>query len=322
VQLASASNHYYSAAIRHFADRQTWEQSIEDIQTVPGRGIEARFKSEAAMNDCSARVLLGSLAWLSDEGLQLSTKLRRTVEEAGGNDLALTCIGWDGRIRGAFLFREEHRSEARAVLDQCRRLGLEVMVVTGDRRPHAGRLGEILNVPVLAEQLPETKVAAVLETRREFGPVAMVGDGINDAPALAASDVGVALSCGADLSRDSAAVCLLSDDLGRLPWTLQLSRQTIRVIRQNLGWAFSYNLVGIGLAASGRLSPVFAALAMVASSAFVVSNSLRLGRFPKSANDQLPAANTESRNDIASQALDLPRGALENKPGGELQLAP
>jgi cation transport ATPase len=162
-------------------------------------------------------------------------------------------------------------------------------------------LAEILNVPLLAEQLPEDKVEAVLEARRRFGPVAMVGDGINDAPALAASEVGIALGCGADLSRESAAVCLLSDDLARLPWTIQLSRQTIRVIRQNLCWAFSYNLIGIGLAATGRLSPVFSALAMVASSAFVVSNSLRLDRFPEPAD--------RSQTGTRKRAMKLP-----NKP--------
>ena len=184
-------------------------------------------------------------------------------------------------MRGLFLFQESIRPETRQALADCRQLGLHTILLTGDHRGRAARIEQELEIPVEAEQLPADKVAAIEQLRGQHGPVAMVGDGINDAPALATSDVGVAMGCGADLTRESATVCLLSDDLLRFPWAVALARRGVRTIRQNLFWAFSYNSVGIALAASGRLNPVWAAVAMAGSSLAVIANSLRLARFPE-----------------------------------------
>jgi heavy metal translocating P-type ATPase len=280
-QLAAASNHCFSLAIQTYARGYERDCEIDDIKTIPGKGIQARVRGGSEASPGDDRALLGSAQWLQREGFVMPKSLWHDVEEKGGRDAPLACVGWGGQVRGVFVFREQLRAEAAAALGHCRRLGIHVAVATGDRTPRATKLADLLQVPVFAEQLPEDKVAVLQDARRRFGSCAMVGDGINDAPALAASDVGIALGCGADLSRDSAAVCLLSDELMHLPWAIELARQTVRIIRQNLCWAFSYNVVGIGLAASGRLNPVFAAAAMVASSVFVIANSLRLGHFPE-----------------------------------------
>ncbi len=302
-RLAAVSSHSFSRAIQRFAACTAGVGEIDDIRTVPGKGIAVRWQNNENFDDEPERVLLGSPQWLREEGCAIADDLWRAVEAAGGGDAPLSCIGWGGRVRGMFVFHEELRPEARPALDECQRLGMQVAVVTGDRRSRALRLAESLGVPVFDEQLPEDKVAAIQNARQRFGPVAMIGDGINDAPALAASDIGVALGCGADLSRESAAVCLLSNDLSRLPWTICLARQTIRIIRQNLCWSFSYNIVGIALAASGHLSPVFSAGAMVASSAFVITNSLRLNRFLEPVE---PARSHASRgNEVELQFREL-----------------
>jgi cation transport ATPase len=167
-----------------------------------------------------------------------------------------------------------------------------------------------LGAHVLSGQLPEDKVAAVQFARCEGKLVGMVGDGINDAPALAAAEVGVAMGCGADLSRDSAAVCLLSNDLARLPWTIALARRTVQIIRQNLFWAFAYNVIGIGLAVTGRLNPVWAGAAMAASSVLVVTNSLRLNRFP----EPFVATDVPSNSKRASETVHPQRpGHFDNR---------
>jgi P-type E1-E2 ATPase len=153
-----------------------------------------------------------------------------------------------------------------------------VAILTGDHAARGAAIAAEVGAAVESGLLPGDKVARVAAARAEHGSVAMVGDGVNDAPALAASSLGIALGCGADLSRDAAQVCLLANDLTHVPWAIELSRQCVRVMRQNLCWAFGYNLIGVALAASGRLNPVFSASAMAVSSVVVVSNSLRLGR--------------------------------------------
>jgi P-type E1-E2 ATPase len=165
------------------------------------------------------------------------------------------------------------RPAAQAAIAQLNALRFKSIMLTGDRESRAKRFAETLGMNFRAELLPKAKLDAI-EELKAAGPVIMVGDGINDAPALAAADIGVALGSGTDISRHSAGVCLLGNDLSRLPWLVRMAQ------RWNLFWAFAYNIAGIGLAASGWLHPVFAAIAMTISSLLVITNSLVLARFP------------------------------------------
>jgi heavy metal translocating P-type ATPase len=266
-QLAAASTHGHSAAIVRFAG-QVPTAPIE-VRALPGRGLAARLPA-------GDEVFLGSLRLMQENSLIVPPSLTAMVERARQGEQPLACIGWEGEIRGLFLLEEQVRPEAEAALARLRAQGLAVALLTGDHAARGQAIGRQLGIAVQAELLPADKAAAVEQVQRTYGVVAMVGDGINDAPALARSDVGVAMGCGADVARDSAQVCLLGNDLRRLPWAIDLARRTARVIRTNLFWAFVYNIVGIGLACTGRLNPVLAALAMVMSSLLVVANSLRL----------------------------------------------
>ena len=279
--LAAGSTHTFSRAILDYGSEETAVAPLQEVTTVPGQGVHAE---QSQGND---RAYLGSPRWLREAGLTIHPSLQAEIDAAGTADSPLACVGWAGRVRGVFVYRERIRPEALTALADCQELGIDTAVLTGDHRLRARRISEELQVPIAAELLPHDKIAAIETAQQEHGKVAMVGDGINDAPALAAADVGVALGCGADLSRDTAGVCLLGDHLDRFGWSVALSRQTVRIIRQNLFWAFAYNVGGITLAASGRLNPIWAALAMALSSLFVVTNSLRLSRFAE-ANQPLP----------------------------------
>lgn len=193
----------------------------------------------------------------------------------------LLAIG--GEPVAAFWMEEEIRPAASATVAGLRARGRRAIILSGDQPARVAPVADALGLGWQAPLLPADKLTA-LEELRCAGGVAMVGDGINDAAALAAADVGIALGCGADVARWSAPVCLLDDDLGHLPWLVDLAVQTRRTIRWNLLWAFGYNTACIPLAAVGLVHPALAAAAMVASSLLVVGNSLRLGR------DDEPAA--------------------------------
>jgi P-type E1-E2 ATPase len=216
-------------------------------------------------------VLLGSVRWMEELGISFPDDLKAALAFALAKGQPVTCLAMNNEACAVFVFAEEWRPELDDALGQLSRDEIGVTILSGDTN--------LRSLPWEAHGglLPEEKLRFLDGLRRQNKVVAMVGDGINDGPALAASDVGIAMGCGADVARDAAGICLLDNDLRNVPWVVELARKTVRVMKQNLAWAFVFNLAGIALACAGRLNPVVAALAMTISSLMVLGNSLRLG---------------------------------------------
>ena len=199
-----------------------------------------------------------------------------------GSRLAAPSVlaGWDGQARGAVAVADTVKPSAAAAVAGLRRLGLRTVLLTGDSQAAAEAIAAEAGVDeVIAGALPDQKVAVIRDLQAQGRRVAMAGDGVNDGPALAAADLGLALGSGTDVAISAADLILLRDDLSVVPDAIRLARATLAVIRRNLAWAFGYNIAAIPLAAAGYLNPLIAGAAMAASSAFVVANSVRLRRF-------------------------------------------
>jgi P-type E1-E2 ATPase len=224
--------------------------------------------------------VVGARRLIVDRGVELSADVERATRELQGAGRTVVLVAWDGSVRGAIGVADTPKPEARAVVDELHRMGLQVALLTGDNARTAAAVAAELGIErVLSEVLPEDKVAEIRGLQEEGRLVAMVGDGINDAPALVQADLGVAIGTGTDVAIEAADITLMSADLKGVLDALRLARRTYRHIVQNLGWAFAYNTAAIPLAAAGLLNPVIAAAAMAFSSVSVVANSLRLRRF-------------------------------------------
>lgn len=273
--LTATSTHGLARALSDEAQRRgACDSHDSPVQTLPGRGISAIDR------ETGRQVFLGSLRLMQEQRQEISEPVRVSIETALTAGWPLTLLAWGGQVGAVFIFQEKLRPGIKEGLATLRHMGLDVCVLTGDHQRRGEQIARDLQAPVHAELPPEGKLAALAEIRTRHGPVAMVGDGINDGPALAASDVGIALRCGADIARANATVCLLGDNPAEVAAAIALSRRTVRVVRQNLFWALAYNVLGIGLACTGRLNPVWAALAMTLSGGLVLANSLRLARTP------------------------------------------
>lgn len=267
--LGAGSRHSISRAILERAQADHIEPTgFDTVRTIPGMGVSA-----------ANGAALGSARLMREQPFEFTDALRHALDDNLARRRAVACVGWGDHVQAVFGLSEALRHDAADTIARIREMGLKPIVLTGDHRGRGDAIADELGVTVEAELRPEDKVAALRRIHEASGAVAMVGDGLNDAPAMAAADVGIAMGCGADVTRDAGDVCLLSDQLIRVPRLIELARRTVRVVRGNLLWALLYNGVGMGLAVTGYLNPLIAAAAMAGSSLFVVANSLRLGGF-------------------------------------------
>lgn len=209
------------------------------------------------------------------------TDLRRAFDEAESTGATAVVVAWNGTAQGVLVLRDPVKETSAQAVTELRALGLSPLLLTGDNAGAArvaARQVSIAEEDVIAQVLPQDKVDVVARLRAEGRVVAMVGDGVNDAAALAGADLGLAMGTGTDVAIEASDITLVRGDLRSTATAIRLSRQTLRVIKQNLFWAFAYNVAAIPLAAAGLLNPMIAGAAMAMSSVLVVGNSLRLRR--------------------------------------------
>ena len=244
---------------------------------------------------------MGSTRWMRELQLDLRTLEPQAAAQAelGRSVSWLVQTAPEVQVLALLSFADQVRPAAASAVAQLHGLGIHTVMLTGDNAGATNSVGQTLGIQsVLAEVRPEHKSQAVVDLQQAGHQVAMVGDGVNDARALAAADVGIAMGSGTDVAMQSAGITLMRGDPGLIADALQISRRTYSKIRQNLFWAFAFNTAGIPLAALGMLSPVVAGGAMALSSLFVIGNALLLGRWKR----QAPLASTEAARGPAHHA--------------------
>ncbi|MBN9739617.1 heavy metal translocating P-type ATPase [Amycolatopsis sp. A1MSW2902] len=243
-----------------------------EFEALPGLGARGVVEGMA--------VVVGRPRLLADEGISVDPEVEAAVASAEAGGATVVLVSAAGEVAGMLAVRDEVKPSARAAVAQLHRLGLKTVLLTGDNEVTAQAVAAEVGIPeVLAGVLPSEKAAAVSALQDKGHRVAMVGDGVNDAPALATADLGLAVAEGTDLALRSADIILVRDDLSVLPDAIRLAQRTLRTIRGNLVWAFGYNVAALPLAACGLLNPLIAGAAMSLSSVLVVANSLRLRNF-------------------------------------------
>lgn len=274
--LETASNHPLAKAIVSFANEQDLTLSNpESVNEKAGRGLSASVDGKSAM--------AGSLAWLEEEGIK-NEWLKNEADELSRQGKTVVACAIDGEAAGIFALEDELRPTAADAIQRLQAMGLEAHLLSGDRQPAAEAAARQLGISqVHAEVKPDDKAEQIKALQGRSRIVAMAGDGVNDAPALAQADIGIAMGGGTDVAKETGGIVLVGDDPAFAAHAIDLSRRTLAKIKQNLFWAFFYNVAAVPAAALGYLSPMIAAAAMAMSSVCVVGNSLWLLRWkPKS----------------------------------------
>ncbi|MGE0354235.1 MAG: heavy metal translocating P-type ATPase [Gemmatimonadales bacterium] len=282
LRLAASVNRFseHPLAAAMVEDARTRGIPLEDatgFEALPGRGARGLVGGLG--------VLVGSAAWLRSEGIDTSG-LQERIDRMADAGATPTIVAADGVVIGVVAVADPVKPTSAAAIEQLRHLGLRVVMLTGDNRRTAAAVGALVGVDqVIAEVLPDSKLAEIRRLQEEGRVVAMAGDGLNDAPALAQADVGIAMGTGTDVAIEAGSITLMGGDLRGVARAIGLSRKTMAVMKQNLFWAFLYNVIGIPVAAGALypalgilLTPAVGAAAMAVSSVSVVSNSLRLRR--------------------------------------------
>jgi len=286
-----------SAIVREAEKRSLSLPTVTDFQAIPGRGIEAKIsRTPNPEPRTPIPILIGNRKLMDERNIPLA-ELEAASDKLAGEGKTPMYVALDNKAVGIVAVADVLKPSSKAAIERLHKMGIEVAMITGDNKKTANAIAKQVGIDrVLAEVLPQDKSAEVKklqetpiensrgEKQRRF--VAMVGDGINDAPALAQADIGIAIGSGTDVAMESADIVLMHSDLSDVPTAINLSNRTIRTIKQNLFWAFGYNVLGIPIAAGllyifggPLLNPVFAAAAMSLSSVSVLTNALRLKRF-------------------------------------------
>jgi Cu+-exporting ATPase len=271
--LEAASEHPLGQAIAAGAAGRVGPlPAVDEFQSRAGLGVEGVVEGHG--------VVAGRRALMTDWAIDLPPEVAAACDAAEAAGDTAVVAGWDGRARGVLVVADQVKPTSAAAVRELRDLGLTPVLLTGDNARTAHTVAAAVGIDrVEAEVLPADKVAVVSRLQDEGRVVAMVGDGVNDAAALAQADLGLAMGTGTDVAIEASDLTLVSGDLGRAPVAIRLARRTLRTIKGNLFWAFAYNAAAIPVAVAGLLNPMLAGLAMAASSVFVVTNSLRLRTF-------------------------------------------
>ncbi|WP_280250278.1 heavy metal translocating P-type ATPase [Nocardia abscessus] len=275
--LEDSSEHPIAQAIAKGARERVGElKPVDDFANVAGLGVQGMVDGHA--------VLVGRARLLADWSQHLDDELSQAIRAAEAEGKTAVAVGWDGKARGVLVVADAVKPTSAEAISQLRALGLTPIMLTGDNQAAAAAIAAQVGIDeVIAEVLPQDKVDTVKRLQAEGKVVAMVGDGVNDAAALAQADLGLAMGTGTDVAIEAGDLTLVRGDLRAAADAIRLSRRTLATIKGNLFWAFAYNVAAIPLAMAGLLNPMLAGAAMAFSSVFVVSNSLRLRSFRSTA---------------------------------------